>query len=212
LTPLPLDGGELADLRSAYEPYRNPDPYAPLWRKLTANRRPSFEMDPIVWGAFPGLDVDDDPTCDAAELAEVGDSEGAREILMELLCTDSRCIDAHAHLGNLEFPHAPEHAIVHYEMGIRIGELSLPPNSRGELSDDRAHRSTCAPRRIRAPAGLRPNVVGATGFGTCDFNRVKRDAESLLAVTERYEWRQSRYWALRVVTAGLGDPIPSRRV
>ena len=38
LVPLPLEGGELEDLRSAYEPYRNPDPYAPLWRKLTAAR------------------------------------------------------------------------------------------------------------------------------------------------------------------------------
>lgn len=133
LKPLPLEGGELGDLRSAYEPYRNPDPYAPLWRKLTAKHRPWFEMDPIAWGALPGLDADENPTCDAAELAEAGDHEGARELLMEVLCTDLRCIDAHAHLGNLVFKRSPKQAIVHYEIGIRIGELSLPPDFDGVL-------------------------------------------------------------------------------
>lgn len=133
LVPLPLDGGDLEDLRAAYEPYRNPDPYAPLWRKLTAKRRAWFEMDPIAWGALPGLDPEENPTCDAAELAEAGDREGARELLMEVLCTELRCIDAHAHLGNLEFKHSPKRAIVHYEIGMRIGELSLPPNFDGVL-------------------------------------------------------------------------------
>jgi len=133
LEPLPLEGGELEDLKSAYEPYLTPDPYAPLWRKLTAKRRAGFEMDPIAWGALPGLDADLNPTCDAAELAEVGDPEGARELLMETLGADLRCIDAHAHLGNLEFDRSPKRAIVHYEIGIRIGELSLPPGFDGVL-------------------------------------------------------------------------------
>jgi len=58
------------------------------------------------WGALPDAkeqDIDDNPTCDAAELAEAGDVEGARELLMDVLLRDLRCIDAHAHLGNLEF-------------------------------------------------------------------------------------------------------------
>jgi hypothetical protein len=133
LVPLPLEGGELEDLRSAYEPYRRPDPYAPLWRELTAKSRPSFEMDPIAWGALPGLDEDENLTCDAAELVEGGDREGARELLMEALCIDLRCIDAHAHLGNLEFDQWPERAAIHYEIGMRIGELSLPPGFDGVL-------------------------------------------------------------------------------
>jgi hypothetical protein len=133
LVPLPLEGGELRDLRSGCEPHRRPDPYAPLWRKLTAKPRASFEMDAIAWGAFPGLDIDENPTCDAAELAAAGDHEGARELLMEVLGTDLRCIDAHAHLGNLEFDRSPKRAIVHYEIGIRIGELSLPPRFDGVL-------------------------------------------------------------------------------
>lgn len=133
LTPLPLTGGELEDLRTPYEPYRRPDPYTSLWRKLTAQARAGFVMDPIAWGAFPGADDDDHPTCDASELAAAGDYEGALELLMKVLGTDLRCIDAHAHLGTLEFDHAPKRAIVHYEIGIRIGELSLPPAFDGVL-------------------------------------------------------------------------------
>lgn len=132
LEPLPLDGGELVDLRHGREPFQNPDPYAPLWRRLTEAPRPCFEMDPIAWGAFPDAELDDNPTCDAAELAEAGDHEGAREILMAVLERDLRCIDAHAHLGNLAFD-APRRAILHYEVGIRIGELSLPPDFDGVL-------------------------------------------------------------------------------
>jgi hypothetical protein len=52
---------------------------------------------------------------------------------MEVLGTDLRCLDAHAHLGNLEFEHSPKLAIVHYEIGMRIGELSLPPAFDGLL-------------------------------------------------------------------------------
>ncbi|MCC6806949.1 MAG: tetratricopeptide repeat protein [Deltaproteobacteria bacterium] len=133
LTPLPLEGGELEDMRAAYEPYRRPDPYAPLWRKLTAKPRPAFEMDGIAWGAFPDADPEDNPTCDAAELMEMGDRAGAYELLMDTVHRDLRCLDAHGHLGNFAFDHSPERAIVHYEIGMRIGELSLPADFDGVL-------------------------------------------------------------------------------
>lgn len=133
LEPLSLDGGELEDVASYAEPYHDPDPYAPLWNTLTATPRPSLKFDGIAWGAFPGLDADEDPTGDAAELAEAGDHEGAQELLMETLGADLRCLDAHAHLGNLVFDHSPERAIIHYEIGIRIGELSLPAGFEGLL-------------------------------------------------------------------------------
>jgi hypothetical protein len=71
--------------------------------------------------------------CEAAELSGAGDVEGARELLMDTLLRDLRCIDAHGHLGNLEFERSPKRAIVHYEIGIRIGELSLPPDFDGVL-------------------------------------------------------------------------------
>ncbi len=133
LEPLPLQGGELEDVASDSEPYGRPDPYAPLWEKFTAKPRPSFEFDGIAWGALPGLDPDGNPTCEAAELIEAGDREGARELLMETLGAELRCIDAHAHLGNLEFDRWPERAMVHYEVGICIGELSLPAGFDGLL-------------------------------------------------------------------------------
>jgi len=121
LLPLPLDGGALEDLRSHYEPYRRPDPYAPLWRKLTAKRRPAFEMDPIAWGQFPGADPEDNPTCDAAELRDAGDIEGAYDLLMDTLLKDLRCIDAHAHLGNLEFERRPTFLLERRATGSVLG-------------------------------------------------------------------------------------------
>ena len=134
LEPLALEGGELEDVASYSEPYRRPDPYAALWKKLTAKPRPSFEFNGIAWGALPGLeDAEDNRTCDAADLARAGDTEGAYELLMDVLCEDLRCIDAHAGLGNLEFDHAAKQAIVHYEVGIGIAELSLPAGFDGLL-------------------------------------------------------------------------------
>ncbi len=126
LLPLPLMGGELRDVRSSTEPHASPDPYAPLWKRLTAKPRPSFEFDHIAWGQFPGSDPEENPTCEASELIEAGDREGARELLMKALGADLRCLDAHALLGYLEFDRSPERAIAHYELGVRIGELSVP--------------------------------------------------------------------------------------
>lgn len=133
LEPLPLHEGELTELRRGYEPYRRPDPYAGLWRRLTAKPRASYVLDPIAWGAFPGADLEDLPVCDAAELREAGDEEGARELLMGVLHRDLRCIDAHAGLGNIEFERRPQDAMVHFEIGMRITELSLPPGFDGVL-------------------------------------------------------------------------------
>jgi tetratricopeptide (TPR) repeat protein len=133
LTPLPLSGGDPMDLRSGYEPYRRPDPYAPLWRAFTATPRRDFIMDPIAWGQLPGVDDGDNPTCDAADLAERGDYTGAYELLMQVLTRDLRVLDAHAHLGNLEFDASPKRALVHYEIGMRIGALSVPEGFDGVL-------------------------------------------------------------------------------
>jgi hypothetical protein len=133
LTPLPLSGGDLTDLRRAYEPFQDPDPYAPFWRALTAHPRKSYVMDPIAWGALPGVDLETNATYEAARLADGGEVDKAYQVLMDLLCRDLRCIDAHAHLGNLEFDNWPQRAMLHYEIGIKIGELSLPPEFDGVL-------------------------------------------------------------------------------
>jgi len=54
-------------------------------------------------------------------------------MLMELCRADLRCLDAHAHLGNLAFDRMPDDAVRHYEVGFRIGELSLPAGFDGVL-------------------------------------------------------------------------------
>ncbi len=189
LEPLPLEGGELEDVGSYSEPYAEPDPYAPLWKKLTARPRPSFEFDAIAWGALPGLAGDENPARGAAELAEAGDLEGARELLMEALGIDLRCIDAHAHLGNLEFDESPERAMVHYEIGIRIGELSLHAGFDGLLVWSRLRN--------------RPFLRCLHGYGLCLW-RLGRLAEArqiferLLSLNPndnqgvRYCWEEAR--------------------
>ena len=133
IEPLPLSGGNLVDLRDHYEHVRDPDPYAPLWRRITTEPRAWYEKDGIAWGAFPDGDPDDNPTCEAAELSAAGDLDGARELLMDTLLRDLRCLDAHAHLGNQLFDRSPQRALIHYEIGIRIGELSLPDGFDGVL-------------------------------------------------------------------------------
>jgi len=163
LEPLPLEGGKLDDVASHSEPYRRPDPYAPLWRKLTAKPRPSFEFDGIAWGALPGYDDDENPTCDAAELREAGDDEGAQNLLMEALGQDLRCLDAHAHLGNIEFDWSPKRASLHYEIGVKIGELSLPAGFNGLLIWERLYN--------------RPFLRCLHGYGLCLW-RLRRTTEA----------------------------------
>jgi len=111
------------------------------------------EFDGIAWGALPGLDDDENPTCHAAELIEAGNNEGAYKLLMEALGTDLRCFDAHAHLGNLKFDWSAKRAMVHYEIGVRIGELLLPDGFEGLLIWGRIHN--------------RPFLRCPHGYGLC---------------------------------------------
>lgn len=91
---------------------------------------------------------------------------------MELCQSDLRCLDAHAHLGNLAFDHSPKEAIRHYEVGVRIGELSLGPDFGGLL-----------------PWGYidnRPFLRCLSGFGLCLW-RLNRFEEAE-RVFERMLW------------------------
>jgi tetratricopeptide (TPR) repeat protein len=174
LTPLPLRVFRPAhDLREDYEPFTDPDPYAPLWRRLTEKPRMSYDMDPIAWGALSGGEGDggeeDLPVCDASDLIEAGDVEGARELLMDTLLRDLRCIDAHEHLGSIEFEHLPQRASQHYEIGVRIGDLSLPPGFDGVLIWGRIYN--------------RPFLRCLHGLGLCHW-RLGRAGEAL-ALFER---------------------------
>jgi hypothetical protein len=91
---------------------------------------------------------------------------------MQLCQADLRCLDAHAHLGNLVFEHTPREAVRHFEVGVRIGELSLGPRFDGLL-----------------PWGLidnRPFLRCLHGFGLC-FWRLGRFEEAG-RVFERMLW------------------------
>lgn len=135
LEPLSLEERGEMDARRGYEPWDRSDPCYHLWRKNTARPKPAFEFDPIAWDAIAATtdDFDDTPVANAAELHGAGYDEDARELLMNVLAVDLRCIDAHAHLGNLAFDESPETALVHYEIGVAIGELSLGPSFSGFL-------------------------------------------------------------------------------
>jgi hypothetical protein len=69
---------------------------------------------------LPGADAEDpfsDPMIESNDRKDGGDIEGADKILMHLCQTDLRCLDAHAHLGNIAFDHWPEIAIARRGFG-----------------------------------------------------------------------------------------------
>ena len=98
-----------------------------------AGPRPQYRMEKILPGEDPA-NFDSDPILEAVRFEHAGDRDSAQRLLNDLLIADLRCIDAHAHLGNLEFKHRPEMAIRHYDIGVRIGNLSLGPDFAGVLS------------------------------------------------------------------------------
>jgi len=95
--------------------------------------RPEYEMEQVLPSDDPD-DPDGDPIIQSNDLKDQADFVAASKILMQLLDADLRCLDAHAHLGNLVFDPRPEDAIKHYEMGMRIGELSLGAGFDGVLA------------------------------------------------------------------------------
>ncbi len=74
-----------------------------------------------------------DPIIESNDRKDGGDIESANKFLMDPCQADLRCLDAHAHLGNIAFDHWPEIAIRHYEVGLRIGELSFGESFDGLL-------------------------------------------------------------------------------
>jgi len=95
-----------------------------------------FEMEQVLPGRNPD-DFDSDPIFAANDLKQAGDTAAALDILAQLIEADLRCLDAHAHLGNLHFQTSPDWAMNHYEVGFRIGELSLGADFDGVLAWDR---------------------------------------------------------------------------
>lgn len=143
------------------------------WAKPIVARGPRamFEMEQVLPGADPD-DLDGDPIIDAVERKEAGDRKGAEEMLRGMLESDLRCLDAHAHLGNLFFDTSPHWALPHYEVGVRVGELSLGDDFDGVL-----------------PWGLidnRPFLRCLNGYGLCLWRLERWDDAA--RVFERMLW------------------------
>jgi hypothetical protein len=185
LVPLPTERQTTWVWGEMHEPAAG-DPFLPYWRKHTSSSWPVVELDPIAWeGPRSGgeddadadeldfSDFDEFPVSDAAELHADGDVRGARKLLMQVLHRDLRCIDAHAHLGNLVIEHTPELALAHYRVGVAIGDLSIPPGA-----------------RVHAPWGLlcnRPLLRALHGMGLCEwrlgrFEEAKQVFERMIAL------------------------------
>jgi hypothetical protein len=132
LAPLLLEELGMWDPKKEY--WGEEDEPVDEWAKpiIARGPRPEFEMEKVS----PGSDIDDpfeDPIIKSNELRDAGDLSGAKKILMEICQADLRSLDAHAHLGNFFFDSMPEKAIRHYEVGLRIGELSLGKDFDGVL-------------------------------------------------------------------------------
>ena len=83
--------------------------------------------------ALPVVAGVEDPILESVARKERGDLAGAAAMLADLLRRDLRCIDAHAHLGNLAFRVCAEHARRHYAVGVAIGDHALGPDFCGAL-------------------------------------------------------------------------------
>ncbi|TDI36186.1 MAG: cytoplasmic protein [Acidobacteria bacterium] len=133
LVPLNLEDQGMWDPKEHY--WGQEDEPIEEWAKpiIARGLRPDLEMERVLPGEDPN-NPDTDPIIEANERHVAGDRLGAERMLMELCQSDLRCLDAHAHLGNLAFDHRPEDAIRHYEVGLRIGELSLEDDFDGVLA------------------------------------------------------------------------------
>ena len=104
------------------------------WAKpiIAHGPRYMFEMEQVLPGEAPD-DPFNDPITRSNDLKDAGEGAEAEKIMMELCQEDLRCLDAHSHLGNLVFDLHPQDAVRHYEVGLRIGELSLGDDFNGVL-------------------------------------------------------------------------------
>jgi hypothetical protein len=162
LTPLKLKEMGRWDPRDHY--WGEPDEPIEEWARPIIDQGPrlEYEMEQVLPGEDPD-DPDTDPILEAVERKESGDSLGAERMLMSLLAADLRCLDAHAHLGNFAFDHSPEKAIRHYEIGVRIGNLSLGEGFNNVLHWGHIHN--------------RPFLRCMHGYGLC-LSRLGRHKEA----------------------------------
>ena len=165
LMPLKLHEMGIWDPKEHY--WGEPDEPIEPWARPIIKRglRPEYEMEQALPGEDPD-NPDTDPILEAVDMKEMGNLRKARRMLMDILTADLRCLDAHAHLGNFVFHRDPDSAVRHYDIGVKIGELSLGKDFGGLL-----------------PWGCidnRPFLRCLHGYGLClwRFGRM-RDAEKV---------------------------------
>lgn len=197
-----LDVGALGLVPLRLEPHGDWNPADEYWGEdddpieewarpiIERGPRPEFEMEQVLPGASE-TNWDTDPIIESNDFKAAGDRVKARKILMDLLAADLRCLDAHAHLGNLVFDHSPREALRHYEAGVRIGELSLAPGFDGVLSWGLTDN--------------RPFLRCLQGYGLCLWRLDRRDEAG--QVFERMLWlnpsdNQGARFLLSAVRAG----------
>lgn len=132
LTPLPLR--EYGEWDPKKHSWGEANPTIDDWAKylLEAGPRPMYEFKPGLTET-DHEDFESNPLIQASKLNVLGEGRKARDLLMDLLAQDLRCLDAHALLGDFLFESAPELALRHYAMGVNIGKLSLGPDFTGVL-------------------------------------------------------------------------------
>ena len=106
----------------------------PRWARAIVARgpRPSFELEACRPGNDPE-DWDSDAIQEAIGLWNSDKKVQALRLLEAVCQADLRCLDAHAHLGSFHFDRQPAKALLHYHMGVAIGQLSLGPDFEGVL-------------------------------------------------------------------------------
>ncbi len=124
LVPLGLEDMGIWDPREHY--WGREDEQMEEWALpiIAAGPKPLFEMEQVRFREYES-DPFNVPSCRAVDAKNSGQTAEARKIIMELCQADLRCLDAHSHLGSFAFDYYPQNAIRYYEVGLRIGELSL---------------------------------------------------------------------------------------
>ena len=111
-----------------------PDDLEPVYEAVLATpERRQVEMERVSPEPLTRLELEEDAILESIAWRDMGDPMHAEKLLSELLRQDLRCIDAHAHLGNLHMEGywgrpRPERARRHYQVGVAIAESALAPD------------------------------------------------------------------------------------
>ena len=156
---------------------------------IAAGPRPRFELERLLPG---GEDPDArDPILEAVALRDRGQPARARALLEGLIEWDCRCLDAHAHLGALDFDDDPGAA----------HERTASPASRPREREIGARLEPCTAQERREPA----LQAGSLSSGRPDFEpgepataaRLRIDFPAAAAMRPPADWTLESKRAIR---------------